>query len=118
MNCGGVDFKFNFEKDGGAFTCPKCSKKVRQMGVDYRKVGTLFKCSNGHLFSLPVFNFKCLGCGKSFEIDEASLKTTFQYRLTRRGYDRLSLVFKMGRPSTVNFKENLEDTPNVVFREK
>jgi len=115
MNCGGVDFKFNFEKDEGALTCPKCGKKVRQMGVDYRKVGILFKCSSGHLFSLPTFNFKCLSCGKSFEIDEASLKTIFQYRLTRKGYDRLSLVFKIGRPSAVNFKGNFENASNVIF---
>lgn len=88
MNCGGVDLKFNFNKDGETLICPKCGKKVRQLGVDYRKAGTLFKCSNGHLFSIPIFNFKCLSCEKNFEIDEASLKTIFQYRLTRRGYNK------------------------------
>ncbi|MBS7634180.1 response regulator [Candidatus Bathyarchaeota archaeon] len=105
MNCGGVDLKFNFNKDEETLVCPKCGKKVRQLGVDYRKVGTLFKCSNGHLFSLPVFNFKCLSCEKNFEINEATLKTIFQYRLTRKGYNNLLLAFRADGSNIINFRD-------------
>lgn len=94
MNCGGLDFKFSYQSGSGELICPKCGKKLRQLGVDYRRVSSLYKCSNGHFFSLPTFNFKCFGCGRTFDIDEASLKTIYQYRLTRRGYSRLSLAFK------------------------
>ncbi|MBS7639836.1 MAG: response regulator [Candidatus Bathyarchaeia archaeon] len=96
MNCGGLDFKFSYQSVGGELICPKCGKKLRQLGVDYRRVSALYKCSNGHFFSLPTFNFKCFGCGRTFDIDEASLKTIYQYRLTRKGRSRLSLALKFG----------------------
>ncbi|MEM2342327.1 MAG: response regulator [Candidatus Bathyarchaeia archaeon] len=94
MNCGGLDFKFSYQSSSGELVCPKCGKKLRQLGVDYRRVSSLYKCSNGHFFSLPTFNFKCFGCGRIFDIDEASLKTIYQYKLTKKGYSRLSLALK------------------------
>jgi len=96
MKCGGMDFRFSFQRDNGELICPKCGKKLRQLGVDYRKVSSLYKCSNGHFFSLPVFSFKCFECGKSFDIDEACLKTIHQYKLTKKGYSRLLFTLKVG----------------------
>jgi len=95
MKCGGVDFRFNFQRDNGELICPKCGKRLRQLGVDYRKVSSLYKCSNGHFFSLPVFSFKCLECGKAFDIDGACLKTIHQYKLTKKGRSRLLFALKV-----------------------
>jgi len=91
MNCGNIDLRFKFDKGDGETVCPKCGKKISQIGVDYRKVGSLYKCSNDHLFSLPDINFKCSECGKIFNLDEAIIKILYQYKLTEIGQSRIRL---------------------------
>jgi DNA-directed RNA polymerase subunit RPC12/RpoP len=81
MNCGNIDFRSKFDKGNGDNICPKCGKKINQIDVDYRKVGLLYKCSNGHIFSLPDINLKCSECGKIFDLDEAVIKILYQYML-------------------------------------
>ncbi|MEM3552007.1 MAG: hypothetical protein QXN87_08735 [Candidatus Bathyarchaeia archaeon] len=65
MLCGHVDVEINFRR-GQDLVCPKCGKRLKAIGVDYRRPGILykcmdcqttfqnaqgkFKCSNGHLF--------------------------------------------------------------------
>ncbi|MEM2103790.1 MAG: hypothetical protein QW717_02715 [Candidatus Bathyarchaeia archaeon] len=65
MMCGHVDVEINFRR-GQDLVCPKCGKRLKAIGVDYRRPGILykcmdcqtsfqkalgkFKCSNGHLF--------------------------------------------------------------------
>ncbi|MEM1581462.1 MAG: response regulator [Candidatus Bathyarchaeia archaeon] len=118
MNCGGVDFKFNFHRGDGELICPKCGKKLRQLGVDYRRVSSLYKCSNEHFFSLPVLNFECFGCGKTFDFDDACLKTIYRYRLTRKGYSRLLLAVKAGVRSSASRPEGDLERTQVVMGSK
>jgi CheY-like chemotaxis protein/predicted RNA-binding Zn-ribbon protein involved in translation (DUF1610 family) len=91
MNCGNIDLRFKFDKGNGEKVCPKCGKKINQIDVDYRKVGSLYKCSNGHLFSLPDINLKCSECGKIFNLDEAILKILYQYKLIETGQNRIRI---------------------------
>ena len=91
MNCGNIDLGSKFDKGNGENVCPKCGRKINQIGVDYRKVGSLYKCSNGHLFSLPDINLKCSECGKIFNLDEAIIKILYQYKLIETGQNRIRL---------------------------
>ena len=89
LSCGYVDFRTKFDK--GDSVCPKCKKKLKILGVDYRRVESWYKCLNGHFFGRPILSFACSECGEKFTLDEAALKTLYYYRLTKRGRQRLRL---------------------------
>ncbi len=72
--------------------CPKCGKEIRQIGVDYRKVGSWYKCSNGHFFGQPSLALKCSECHQEFLMNEAKLETLHQYKLTEKGQRQLRLA--------------------------
>lgn len=88
LHCGHIDFKTTFEK-GPSLICPKCKKELRQIGVDYRKVGIWFRCSQRHIFSAPLTQFSCPNCNKIFNLDEAHIKSQFVYELTEKGEKEL-----------------------------
>ncbi len=89
LSCGHVDFRAAFDKGGS--TCPKCKKRLKILGVDYRKVESWYKCSNDHFFGRPILSFKCSECGEKFTLEEAMLKTLYHYGLTEEGRQRLRL---------------------------
>lgn len=91
MNCGNIDFRFKFDNGHEELVCQKCGRKISQIGVDYRKVGSLYKCINGHLFSLPNINFRCSECRKIYDLEEAKVKIIYQYKLTDMGQSRIRL---------------------------
>jgi len=88
LSCGYIDFRSKFD-EGGKLVCPKCGKEVRQLGVDYRKAGSWYRCSNLHLFASPILSFRCLRCDKEFDLDEARLQMLHQYQLTEKGQRQL-----------------------------
>ncbi|MEM0313269.1 MAG: ATPase domain-containing protein [Candidatus Bathyarchaeia archaeon] len=91
FNCGHIDFQRNFERDG-ELECPKCRKKLRLVGVDYRKIHSLYKCSNGHIFSSPMIRFTCTKCHRSFSLEEAHMTPQHTYELTEHGRDQLQKI--------------------------
>ncbi len=97
MECGHVDFRRRFEADG-ELRCPKCRKRLRLLGVDYRKASSIYRCSNGHVFDEAVVKFKCLKCNNTFNLEEARISTQNLYRLTDLGETQIE-IFKRSKTS-------------------
>lgn len=91
LDCGCIDFRFKFENKERELVCPKCMKRMEQIGVDYRRVGSWYKCSNKHFFGQLILAFKCIECNEEFTLDKAILKMLNQYRLTEKGHQQLQL---------------------------
>ncbi|MCW4022607.1 MAG: response regulator [Candidatus Bathyarchaeota archaeon] len=94
FDCGNIDFRSKFDKGDGVLTCPKCGKKLKVIGVDYRKIENWYRCSNKHFFGQPNFKFACPKCNKRFSLEEAKLEMLHQYKLTTMGSQMLKLGIK------------------------
>lgn len=84
FKCGYTDFKSTFKTDG-KLICPKCGTELKQIGVDYRRVDTGYRCANKHLFSNPILSFVCSECKEKFNLSDAKLKDQYEYELTEEG---------------------------------
>ncbi|MEM2967908.1 MAG: ATPase domain-containing protein [Candidatus Bathyarchaeia archaeon] len=84
FSCGHVAFRPNFEHDG-KLICPKCHKELRQIGVDYRQIGSWYKCSAGHISPNAQLKLICAKCHAEFDIDNANLTIQKTYELTEKG---------------------------------
>jgi len=82
--CGCVDFDSNFKHED-KLVCPKCNKELKQVGVDYRRVGVGYSCANRHMFSAPRIVFVCTQCRAQFGLSEAKLEKQYTYELTEKG---------------------------------
>ena len=87
--CGYVDFDCNFKREN-KLVCLKCNKELKQLGVDYRRVGTGYSCVNRHLFSAPRIVFVCHQCREQFDLNEAKLEKQYIYELNEKGKCQVS----------------------------
>jgi hypothetical protein len=63
------------------YVCPKCSKHMKRVGIEYGKPGIGFKCQDcGRVFQYPLVNIACQG-GHESRIDEVHLKPFPVYRV-------------------------------------
>jgi hypothetical protein len=66
---------------GSEYVCPKCSKTLKKVGIEYGKPGIGFKCQEcGRVFQYPLVNMACQG-GHTSKIDELDLKPFPVYRV-------------------------------------
>ena len=94
FDCGNIDFRTKFDKGEGSLVCPKCRKKLKVIGVDYRKIENWYRCSNKHFFGQPNFKFGCSKCNRRFTLEEANLDMLHHYKLTKSGRQMLKLSVK------------------------
>jgi CheY-like chemotaxis protein/predicted RNA-binding Zn-ribbon protein involved in translation (DUF1610 family) len=94
FDCGNIDFRSKFDKGEGILVCPKCGKKLKVIGVDYRKIENWYRCSNNHFFGQPNIKFGCSKCNRRFSLEEAKLDLLHQYKLTKSGRQMLKLGIK------------------------
>jgi len=79
LECGHVDLEKNFRTEKG-LVCPKCGKELKQIGVDYSRVGTLYECQDcKERFSEPTNMLRCMKCGTVFPQEEAGEKNIYVY---------------------------------------
>ena len=72
LSCGYVDLETAF-KEEGALICPKCGKRLKALGVDYRRPPSAYKCLNcGSVFPSPSRKFTCPNGHVTDEIDLAT----------------------------------------------
>ena len=90
LKCGHTDFKGKFLKANKDLVCSKCNEKLIQIGVDYIKVGSHYRCKNNHLFTDPSHTYYCKKCKKKYDQEDLILKNVNKYTLTKKG----SLRFK------------------------
>jgi CheY-like chemotaxis protein/predicted RNA-binding Zn-ribbon protein involved in translation (DUF1610 family) len=94
FDCGNIDFRSKFDKGEGSLVCPKCGKKLKVIGLDYRKIENWYRCSNNHFFGQPNITFRCSKCNRRFSLEEAKLEMLHQYKLTKSGSQMLTLGIK------------------------
>jgi CheY-like chemotaxis protein len=94
FDCGNIDFRSKFDKGEGVLVCPKCGKKLKVIGVDYRKIENWYSCPNKHFFGQPNIKFGCPKCNRRFSLEEAKLEMLQRYKLTKSGRQMLKLGIK------------------------
>lgn len=63
------------------YVCPKCSKTLKRVGIEYGKPGIGFKCREcGRVFQYPLVNIACSN-GHSSKLDELDLKLFPVYKV-------------------------------------
>lgn len=77
--CGYIGPESEF-KDG---KCPKCGKELKKIGVDYAKLGSMYKCMDcGEVFQTPEDKLSCINCGNVFNKENAEEVVLHSYRIT------------------------------------
>jgi CheY-like chemotaxis protein/predicted RNA-binding Zn-ribbon protein involved in translation (DUF1610 family) len=94
FDCGNIDFRSKYDKGEGSLVCPKCGKKLKVIGVDYRKIENWYRCPNKHVFGQPNFKFACSNCGGRFPLEETRIDMLHNYNLTDSGRQMLKLGIK------------------------
>ena len=100
--CHHIDFKINFVDEDGNFVCPKCGEKLKQIGVDYIKIGNNYKCNNSHIFPYPEHKYKCKECGIEYKEDDANIKGIYKYKILEDGKTSLNICNSILDPDRLN----------------
>lgn len=91
LTCGYTDLESVFIEY--KYTCPKCKKKLRALGVDYVKPGIQYVCKNcGNVTQDPIILLKCWTCGELQTMDDAKYVEVNTYMLD---YSRRELLAKV-----------------------
>lgn len=78
--CGHIGTEEVFVTEKG-YLCPKCRKELKAVGLDYRNLGTHYKCQScGELCSSPTEEYHCLKCQAYFPKYEAREVTLYSYK--------------------------------------
>lgn len=84
--CGYVGPESDFYQDK-KLICPKCSRQLRHIGVDYDKPSVIMECENGHVFQEPGMETFCLRCHDVNELDNLIDYEVKEYALTNVGIE-------------------------------
>lgn len=116
--CGFLSYESQFV-DGTSMTCPKCRKPVLNLGVDYERAATNYRC-DACAFIFPEPDVACLSiqCGQSFGIDGAILQSIYAYRLTKVGEQVAAKGVIEGRGSRSTMVEESIDVYTFLYFEE
>lgn len=68
--------------------CPKCSKSLKHIGIDYDKPSVLHICKNcNHRFQDFVVRAKCMSCTTDNPVEQLVSREVYSYTLTKKGED-------------------------------
>lgn len=85
MRCGCVAPELEFQQ-GLQLVCPKCSRPLRHIGVDYERPSANYLCAAcKHIFSEPRVSILSLSCGQVFPGESLVTRTIYAYSLTQKG---------------------------------
>lgn len=113
FSCGYIgpisDFK---NKIDGTLTCPKCSKNLRHIGVDYDKPSLINQCLDcNEVFQDYNVKARCLHCKNDVEVQYLLAKDVNVFKLTKKGRNAALVGISDGDIelensvlNTVNFK--------------
>ncbi len=74
-------------RQGFKFSCPKCSRELRHIGVDYDKPSDVLWCSDcNHNFPEPLLSCFCLVCAHTYSPEDVFIKQINEYSLSQEGY--------------------------------
>lgn len=76
------------DEDSEGMTCPKCSRHLKHIGVDYDKPSVMYNCQNcDHSFQDPLVKAKCYNCGSDTRVEHLFKAALKSYRMTELGED-------------------------------
>ncbi|HTM20945.1 MAG TPA: diguanylate cyclase [Kofleriaceae bacterium] len=80
--CGHMDSFDNYNHDG-EMVCPKCNKKLRQIGLDYEKPAVNARCNAcSFIFADARIEVQCLDCMHRCPPDKTLERMVYAYELT------------------------------------
>jgi len=76
-----------FEADNrGRHTCPKCNRKLENLGTDHEIPGDHFSCRSCFAsFQDPAVEGLCLSCDQKTAADQIGVEDIFSYKISRLG---------------------------------
>lgn len=76
---------------GNSLICPKCNDKLHIIGVDYRKLGMMYKCEGecGNIFSDLKQIYICHDCNLKFDLIDAIIEKEYEYSLNYELLDEI-----------------------------
>ncbi len=73
---------------GNELVCPKCSKNLRHIGVDYDRPTVAYNCNTcNFFFQTPLMKAYCFSCVKENMPEALKSKTIHNYKITAMGQD-------------------------------
>lgn len=134
FRCANVSPETTYFKDG-ELVCPKCSRTLRHIGVDYDRPATVFSCNCGNTFLHSAMKVVCTNCLNQSAPEELSPIDVYEYKLTPAGIKAFATdeaIFQIestdiysGRSTFDNFGESIrvfntmptyENNTILVFR--
>jgi len=98
ITCGHVDIERNFLK-GEEYVCPNDGKKLRQIGVDYRKPGAAYYCNScGEIHPDPLERWACNVSDHTFPLEEAVADRIYSYVLNDEKREEILRIFEFIQP--------------------
>jgi predicted RNA-binding Zn-ribbon protein involved in translation (DUF1610 family) len=95
FSCGYIGPEEDFTNQDD-YSCPKCNKKLRIIGSDYQRLGSLFDCKEcGKRSRDPQVGIACMKCSNISPIEELKEKQIFSYQITD---DREKIVKNFLKP--------------------
>ncbi|RYD63353.1 MAG: hypothetical protein EOP83_12395, partial [Verrucomicrobiaceae bacterium] len=89
---------------GHALTCPKCNLKLRHIGLDYDKPGSVQTCrSCAHTDDSNAVGFVCMHCEGKFDAARVPVRDVYSYAITAQG---TRMLFG-GQPDVVSQPPNV-----------
>ncbi|MDG6933115.1 MAG: restriction endonuclease [Nitrososphaerota archaeon] len=89
LHCGYKDFESAFVTDRG-LVCPKCKESMKALGVDYRKIGVLYRCMEcGKVDDDVLLHFACNSCRRRFKQGDAKMELYYVYRFNPDTKERI-----------------------------
>jgi predicted RNA-binding Zn-ribbon protein involved in translation (DUF1610 family) len=82
FSCGYIGPEEDFANQDD-YECPKCNKKLRIIGSDYQRLGSLYDCKEcGKRSKDPQVGITCIKCSNISTIEELKEKQIFSYQIT------------------------------------
>lgn len=79
---------FMKSETGEIMECPKCSRILKHIGVDYDKPSVMYTCNKcDNEFQDPFIKAKCHDCGADNKVDRLLKRKIKNYQLTKLGED-------------------------------
>jgi len=71
---------------GEQMVCPKCTRSLKQIGVDYDKPSLTFRCKEcQYVFEEPFVSTICYHCGRRTDTDHQVQRSIYAYTITALG---------------------------------
>jgi hypothetical protein len=115
--CAHVDLSRRFKTPDGQLICPKCTRELKQLGLDYSKPGIMYECCDcGDVTGSPYQKLLCLNCGNIIKKEEGILEDVWYFALNN---EKKHLIIELLNPkrtltSLIYNKEFNIETNKVV----